>query len=178
MRPGPSPFALFRSAGRANKTTWTSRRTISTPRLGEIDMPPPPRMSKRLRPLLPFFFWWSVITSLAVHRLQLRQRAEIELGVVNAKITVLDSLIKRTQAGEVLDDEQVQRELEMVGLKERKRSSEVEGAEREIVKDVTWKEALFGRKRQRGDLLDKDQQAVVEPKTEAEEVQEWADGMS
>jgi hypothetical protein len=91
-------------------------------------------------------FWWSVITTLATHRLQLRQRSAEELGVASAQISVLESLIRRVGDGSVLSDDDVRRELEMVGLRERTTLTETEEERLERTRDVTWREALLGRK--------------------------------
>ena len=100
----------------------------------------------------------------------MRQQAEIDLGLVNAQISVLEQLIAKTRAGENLSDAEVLRELQMVGLRDRAQLSEEDDATRSLVKDVTWKEALLGRKRK----LDSESEGA-EPvvKTEAEE---WTDG--
>jgi hypothetical protein len=65
-----------------------------------------------------------------------------------ARVSVLEGLMQRTRDGEVLREEEVQRELEMVGLRERTvltRHVEDELA----IADVGWWEVIFGKKRQR-----------------------------
>lgn len=69
--------------------------------------------------------------------------------MANAQISVLESLIRRVRDGSVLSDDDVRRELEMVGLRERTTLTETEEERLERTKDVTWREALFGRKSDR-----------------------------
>lgn len=125
-------------------------------------------MRTRLRGMLPFLFWWSVITSLAVNRLRIRQQAEEELGAVNAQISVLEDLVQRTRTGEVLSDEALRKELELVGLRERTRLTETEEERMARTKDVSWGEALLGRK---GKITDEQ-----DGKQEERDEREWAAG--
>lgn len=166
MRPGPSPFALLRSARLARSGSLTivsqngARRTIMTP----PEIPPPPPLSQRLKGILPFLFWWSVITSLAAHRLRMRHEHGQEMGVVQAKISVLESLVERVKGGSELTNEQVRKEMEMVGLRER--TSLTEDAEGRLLKaaDVNWREALLGRKNRH----------LTPEEGEREAVEEWS----
>lgn len=125
----------------------------------------PPPIRQRLRPLLPFFIYWCIITSLTVHSLRIRIKSKEDLDKVNAKVTVLEGLIGRIRNGERVGDDEVQRELEMVGLRERRLTTEEEGEVSEGG-DVGWMEAIFGRKKRRKE--DEDERAV----------EEWAKGES
>jgi len=166
MRPGPSPFVLLRaSRAKLFRNTPTSR-----PLSSKYDLPPVPPLRTRLRGMLPFLFWWSVITSLAVNRLRIRQQAEEELGAVNAQISVLEDLVQRTRQGEVLSEEALRKELELVGLRERTRLTETEEERMARTKDVSWAEALLGRK---GKIADEDLQ---DGKQEERDEREWAAG--
>ena len=111
---------------------------------------------------MPFLIYWTVVTSLAVNLLRTRKRSEEELGRSKAQISVLEGLVRRLQAAEV-DDDEVQRELEMVGLRRREVTAEL-GEEMKEGGYVGWKEALLGRK-------GKDR-AV----DEEEVVREWVEG--
>ena len=111
---------------------------------------------------MPFLIYWTVVTSLAVNLLRMRKRSEEELGRSKAQISVLEGLVRRLQAAEV-DDDEVQRELEMVGLRRREVTAEL-GEEMKEGGYVGWKEALLGRK-------GKDR-AV----DEEEAVREWVEG--
>ncbi|WWC70237.1 uncharacterized protein I206_104187 [Kwoniella pini CBS 10737] len=106
----------------------------------------PPPIRQRLKPLIPFFIYWSIITSLAVHLLRNRINSKEELDKQKAKITVLSDIIKRLQNGETLNEDQIQRELELVGLRERTILTQGVQLE-EDVKNVGWSEVLFGKKR-------------------------------
>jgi hypothetical protein len=75
-------------------------------------------------------------------------------------------LIARLKAGEKVSGDEVQRELEMVGLRERCLTIAQEGEGG----DVGWLKAIFGR---RG-VQDEDE--VDEKKVEEDAVQEWARG--
>ncbi|WWC61835.1 uncharacterized protein I303_104420 [Kwoniella dejecticola CBS 10117] len=106
----------------------------------------PPPIRQRLKPLIPFFIYWSIITSLAVHLLRNRISSKEELDKQKAKISVLSDIIKRLQNGESMTEDQLQRELELVGLRERTILTQDVQFE-EDVKDVGWAEVLFGKKR-------------------------------
>lgn len=121
----------------------------------------PPPIRERLRPLIPFFIWWTILTSLTVHLLRARQAATEADSRSEAKISVLQDLLDRARAGEEIGEEEVQRRLEMVGVREREKVEVVPGV-REEVKDVGWREAIFGRK------------AVSTEKEDEEEVRNWA----
>ncbi|WWC89348.1 uncharacterized protein L201_004270 [Kwoniella dendrophila CBS 6074] len=111
----------------------------------------PPPIRQRLKPLIPFFIYWSIITSLAVHLLRLRISSKEELDKSKAKITVLTEIIENLQNGIQINENDIQRELEMVGLRERtvlsdgsnRRDQDVE----EDTSNVGWTEVLFGKKR-------------------------------
>lgn len=137
----------------------TSRRTFEPPPFR------PPPIRERLRPLIPFFIWWSIITSLTVHLLRARQSSKEMQSRSEAKISVLESLLGRTRAGEALTEEEVERQLEMVGLRER-RTGDL-GEKREDIRDVGWMEAIFGRK-------GRDQVVDKTAKEDEEDVAAWA----
>ncbi|KAI5455550.1 hypothetical protein NCC49_000357 [Naganishia albida] len=122
-----------------------------------------PPISQRLKPLLPFIFYWTVLTSLAYHLLRMRTLKKEETARKEAQISVLEGLVNRYRAAKGIktgteldeqvvywpDEAEVQRELEMVGLRERKHipgtDEGVDGFEE--ARSVGWKEVLFGRKR-------------------------------
>jgi hypothetical protein len=88
----------------------------------------------------------------------MRLRIEIkeDEARIGAKISVLQALLDRTRKGEVILPEEVRREFEMVGLRERRgRTGEEVRAD---AKDVGWREAIFGRKRVKGDEGDEVQE--------------------
>lgn len=87
------------------------------------DLPP---ISERLKPLIPFLIWWTIITSLAVHLLRKRKQNEEELNRLKAQQSVLQDMIARFQAGEMMSDDDIRRELEMVGLRKRKLTLDAE----------------------------------------------------
>lgn len=91
------------------------------------DVPP---ISERLRPLIPFLFWWTVITSLAVHLLRKRKANEEEIARLTAQQTVLEDMIASFARGEPLADDEIRRELEMVGLRRRKLTLDPDTLER------------------------------------------------
>lgn len=128
--------------------------------------PPTPPLSQRLKAIIPFLIWWTVITSLATNNLRLRTSSKEELDTRRAQITVLESLVDRLREGIHLLDDEVRRELEMVGLRERT-SSTSQGEVSRGTADVGWSQALFGR---------------TKTKTPDEEVKEvvaeWAQRMS
>jgi hypothetical protein len=76
-------------------------------------------ISTRLKPLIPFFIYWCAITSLAVHLLRNRTSSREELDKTKAQISVLSGLITRLKKRENVSNDEIQRELEMVGLRER-----------------------------------------------------------
>jgi hypothetical protein len=126
----------------------------------------------RLKPVIPTLIWWSILTSLAVHRLNIRHRSEAEISRINAQISVLETLVKQCLNGERLTDDAVRKELEMVGLRERTALTSVEGGELSDAADVGWREALFGRK------LKRDKAKGSDKEEEEKAVQEWVDGRS
>ncbi len=94
------------------------------------------------------------------------------MGVIKAQISVLEDLIRRTQGGENIAEEEVHRQLEMVGLRERLSLTNGEEELRRVAKDVSWGEALFGRRK----IREEEEGVNKVVKTEAEELQEWTDG--
>lgn len=126
---------------------------------GPTNVPP---IRERLKPLIPFFIKWSIITSLAVHLLRIRHRSVEELGRCEAKESVLESMIARVRQGEELEDREIRRDMEMVGLRERTALTQSEADEMRDTADVTWIETLFGRKRRRRDPAAEEKAAVDE----------------
>lgn len=108
------------------------------------DVPP---ISQRLRPLVPFLIVWTIITSLAVHLLRVRTEGEQSTARAHAQESVLEGLVQRFQAGEVVDDTEIRRELEMVGLRERTSLTLGVDADLAEMREVSWWEVLRGRKR-------------------------------
>ncbi|KAJ9101977.1 hypothetical protein QFC20_005126 [Naganishia adeliensis] len=122
-----------------------------------------PPISQRLKPLLPFIFYWMVLTSLAYHLLRMRTLKKEECARRDAQISVLEGLVNRYRAaagiktGTELDDQdvtwpdeaEVERELEMVGLRERTHlpDADSETSDFQEARTVGWKEVMFGRKR-------------------------------
>jgi hypothetical protein len=131
---------LSRSIGSTSKRlfnpTYIPRRRIHP----YPEFKPPP-ISTRLKPLIPFFIYWCAITSLAVHLLRNRTSSREELDKCQAQISVLSGLITRLKKRENVSNDEIQRELEMVGLRERVLTKEeIEGG------DVGWFKAIFGRR--------------------------------
>ena len=133
----------IRSAGSSSRRlinpTYIPRRRIHNHPYPEFKPPP---ISARLKPLIPFFIYWCAITSLAVHLLRNRTSSREELDKTRAQISVLNGLITRFRNKERVAGDEVQRELEMVGLRERVLTQPVEGEGG----DVGWFKAIFGRK--------------------------------
>jgi hypothetical protein len=177
-----------------------SRRTLSTrPRAqtpAELQknnpfyVPPPgpddiPPISARLKPLIPFFLYWTALTSLAFHLMQVRTHTKEELSRKEAQLTVLENLVERYKnaagaSGDeprgLVDEEEVDRELRMVGLRERLKPTGTgteEGMERleeEFVEGRTigWKEVFFGRRSTK--LSEEEQESAAKA--------EWQQGTS
>lgn len=152
--------APLRRALRFPTTPASSSRHFNTShRASDFPFKPPP-IRERLRPLIPFFIWWTILTSLTVHLLRARQAATEADSRSEAKIHALNDLLGRARAGEDITEEEVQRRLEMVGVREREK---VEAGEvRQEVRDVGWREAIFGRR------------ATTGEKEDEEEVENWA----
>ncbi|WRT66328.1 uncharacterized protein IL334_003283 [Kwoniella shivajii] len=158
------PFPLCRQR---NHSLPTTRRYATS----FADFKPPP-IRQRLKPLIPFFIYWTIITSLAVHLLRARIHSKEELDKRKAQITVLSDLVERLRIGKRdgrgkgkrIEDDEIQRELEMVGL--RQRTILTEGVE-DVLEDtanVGWIEVLFGKKRIKND---------VNNEKELESLEEW-----
>lgn len=116
-------------------------------------IPPPPPLMQRLKPLLPMLLWWTIITTLITHRLRIRVSGPEEENAAKAQISVLESLIERERQGANLTNEEIRRELEMVGLREKTHLT-ADSEERRGWKGgntVSWGEALFGRRHQRSE---------------------------
>ncbi|WVQ99370.1 hypothetical protein IAU59_006503 [Kwoniella sp. CBS 9459] len=133
-------------------------RSISS-RLHELPPFKPPPIRQRLKPLIPFFIYWTIITSLAVHLLRARIHSKEELDKKHAQISVLSDLIQQFQNGEKVDLREMQRSLEMVGLRERTDLTKDLDGELSDTADVGWAEVLFGKKRVKSDdIEDKDKE--------------------
>lgn len=81
----------------------------------------------------------------------MRLRIEIkeDEARIGAKVSVLQALVERTRRGEDVRVEEVRREFEMVGLRQRRGRGEEDG--RVDAKDVGWREAIFGRRQRVGE---------------------------
>lgn len=148
FRPRRVAFRLL--GGAAQRRTLIDRKLFELP-----PMPNVPPIRQRLKPLIPFFITWTVVTSLAVHLLRERKSGDALLGRAHAKETVLEALVARFTEGEVVPDIEIRRELEMVGLREKLVDVEVVEARK-----IGWGEMMLGRKREI---------------TEAEAEEEWRD---
>ncbi|KAL1411368.1 hypothetical protein Q8F55_002324 [Vanrija albida] len=159
-RPGPQP---------------TPHRTLlqSAPRRPELPLDVPP-ISARLRPLVPFFIAWSVITTLAVHLLRGRKTAEEEQARAHAQESVLLGLAQRFRDGEDVSDTDIRRELEMVGLRER--TALTLPLEADELREVSWFEVFLGRRKPKAEDAEEKAEvaAVSEEQAEAEAVVEWS----
>ncbi|WVQ82299.1 hypothetical protein IAT38_004427 [Cryptococcus sp. DSM 104549] len=131
----------------------------------------PPPLSARLKPLIPFFIYWTILTSLIVHLLRTRLEREEMLAHQGAKEGVLRGLVERVEKGERVGDAEVQREMELVGL--RKKGLGWEGVGKEELgprgrEYVGWKEVFLGKKT-------KVEEKEGEPEEEKTIEQEWAE---
>ena len=124
-----------------------------------------PPIRERLKPLIPFFIKWSIITSLAVHLLQIRIRSKEEMARCDAQISVLKGLIDKIGRGLDLSDSGMRRELEMVGLRDRTILTKDEMSGLRESADVGWREALFGRRKRKDEVEEK------------REIDEWVNSM-
>ncbi|KIR55734.1 hypothetical protein I315_01611 [Cryptococcus gattii Ru294] len=121
-----------------------------------------PPLRQRIRPLVPFFIYWTIITSLVVHLMRIRQDTEASLARQQAKITVLSDLIAKLQRGETVSEEEMQRELEMVGLRKRTSATLALDKEMRIVGDVGWKDMLFGKRERTAEDEAKEERVIEE----------------
>ena len=103
-----------------------------------------------------------MITSLAVHLLRARIHSKEELDKAQAQISVLEGLMERYRSGERPSQDELRRELEMVGLRERVLTKPEDGEGG----DVGWFKAIFGRKGVQDD----------EQKADEDAVEQWAKG--
>lgn len=141
-----------------------------------------PPISQRLKPLIPFMIYWTALTSLAYNLLRLRTLKEEDSARRNAQISVLEGLVNRYRAASGIktgteldyqevawpDEAEVERELQMVGLRERKHAPDGSTGSSEFQegRDVGWREVLFGRKRTK----------LSEEEQEKAAAKEWRDG--
>ncbi|WOO81232.1 uncharacterized protein LOC62_03G004756 [Vanrija pseudolonga] len=172
LRPASSrPSALLAQA--------SARRTLlqSAPQRPDFPLDVPP-ISARLKPLVPFFIAWSVITSLAVHLMRARKQAEEEQARAGAQESVLTGLADRFRAGEDVSDEDIRRELEMVGLRERTALTLPLEDDVTELRDVSWFEVFLGRRKKAEEAAKAEgtevDAAVSEAQAEAEAVVEWS----
>jgi hypothetical protein len=78
------------------------------------------------------------------------------LDKAKAQISVLSGLISRLKKRENVSNDEIQRELEMVGLRERVLTKEeIEGG------DVGWFKAIFGRRGVQEDVEEVEEDAVA-----------------
>jgi len=109
--------------------------------------------------------------------MQVRTHTKEEMARTNAQMTVLENLVDKYKAameeGRPVDEQEVERELQMVGLRERARPVRpvvegMEDLEDEFVegKTITWKEVFFGRKAAK--LTEEEQEDVAKA--------EWQEG--
>lgn len=131
------------------------------------DIPP---ISERLKPMIPFILIWTVITSLAMHLLRVRKQGEAQDARCAAQESVVLGLIARFEAGEVVSDTEIRRELEMVGLRARTMASA--GFEVEEMREVSWWEVIRGRREQRAKRVERER--VGEEGGEEAAVEEWS----
>lgn len=173
------------ASNRSTNPSNTGHRAMSESNPFYIPKPDPsqfPPISQRLKPLIPFMIYWTALTSLAYNLLRLRTLKEEESARRNAQISVLEGLVNRYRAalgmktGTELDNQEVawpdeaevERELQMVGLRERNhaRDGAAESSDFQEGRDVGWKEVLFGRKRAK----------LTEEEEEKAAAKEWRDG--
>ena len=87
-----------------------------------------------------------MITSLSFHLLFARRDAASERDQFNARISILESLIERSEGGEHIPDAEVEK---LIALSRKmKRGDENDGpieGDRQRRIGVTWKEALLGK---------------------------------
>jgi hypothetical protein len=115
--------------------------------------------------------------------MQVRTHTKEDLARKDAQMTVLENIIgkyKRSmELSTPMDEDEVERELQMVGLRERTRPDLLsrtgkDGMENPLVEEfiegrsVTWKEVLFGRKTAK--LTEEEQEDVAKA--------EWQEGQS
>ena len=100
--------------------------------------------------------------------MRLRIEIQEDEARIGAKISVLQTLLDRTRKGETLVPEEIRREFEMVGLRQRRGRTEEEA--RADAKDVGWREAIFGRRRKE---VDAEAEAEVEDVKE-QDLGAWA----
>ena len=105
-------------------------------------LPPRPFHWSLLLPHMPDFILWTSLTSLAFNLLILRRASKAERDISSAQISVLEDLLQRFEvnAAQGLSEDDLERELEMVGLRERKQSTSDAG-------EIEWSEVAFGTKR-------------------------------
>lgn len=113
--------------------------------------------------------------------MQVRTHTKEDLARRDAQVTVLENIVDKYQTalkrGSAVDESEIERELQMVGLRERptrspidtsNEGSNMEGLEEEFVegRTITWKEVFFGRKA--GKLSEEEQEDAAKA--------EWQEG--
>lgn len=102
------------------------------------------------------FILLSVITSLALNLGHQRTARDAEAAHYRAQVSVLESILARVHSRTLSDAEQedIERELELVGLGRGKNKSVVD-AETSVREQTSWTEVFFGKKG-KGYELEKD----------------------
>jgi hypothetical protein len=131
-------------SSRSNPSPSSASNPFFIPPPKPEDLPP---ISERLKPLIPFILYWTALTSLAYHLMQVRTVTKEDLARKDAQLSVLESLVGKYrmahEQGTRMDETEVERELQMVGLRER--TSLTEGEEEFMEnRKITWKEIFFG----------------------------------
>ncbi|WVN88288.1 uncharacterized protein L203_103493 [Cryptococcus depauperatus CBS 7841] len=146
---------------KAHISRWPARSAAISQKRFAYTLPTNlPPIRQRLRPYVPFFIYWTVITSLIVHVMRARQDTQASLARQDAKISVLTDLIARLQRGDRVPEDDMRRELEMVGLRERTVLTDDLNRELKVSGYIGWKEMLLGKKKPVDDA--KDEQILQE----------------
>lgn len=98
---------------------------------------------KYIFPILLF----SAVSSLAINVRNAKDDARILEDQHAAQLSVLRDLLRRLQAGDNLSQQYLLKEYERVGIIKRAEESQVKPS-----KHITWRETLFGRKKEDRDL--------------------------
>lgn len=90
---------------------------------------------------------FSAVSSLAINVRNAKDDARLLEDQHAAQLSVLRDLLNRLLAGENLSQQQLLKEYERVGIVKR-----TDGSEGKLSKTITWRETLFGRKKEERDL--------------------------
>ncbi|ORX36773.1 hypothetical protein BD324DRAFT_651258 [Kockovaella imperatae] len=164
MRPGPSPFLLLR----LHRASLASQR-----RANSTFNPNPEGLSywARFRPALPTVIAWTIITSLAAQMLTIKTTS-LEFKVkATQQIHSLERMIERVRLGEELSDSEIRQELELVGLRERRKVEIGTDGKAEEYRKVSWREALMGRKGKRKQTNEEVEQEFRDFMSSVEDIQ-------